>query len=118
MDGLIGNLQDIIQLPKPSELHYFAQKIYNFVNNFHNVMERKCGFNLVLKMSKAGKFEPSLMNYKYFHLIHLQVNSVPKPSEFEELGCEFEKVGHWLPNVIGAIHRVHLKIELTEERRF
>ena len=83
MDGLIANLQDIIQLLKPSELHDFAHKIYNFVNNFHNVMERKCGFNLVLKISKAGKFEHSFMNYKYFHSIHLQVTSVPKPSEFE-----------------------------------
>ena len=67
MDGLIANLQDIIQLLKPSELHDFAQKIKNFVNNFHNVMERKNGFDLLFKMSKAGKFEPSFMNYKCFN---------------------------------------------------
>ena len=48
----------------------------------------------------------------------MQVTSVPKPSDFEDLACEFEKVGHWLANVIGAIHRVHLKMKLTEERRF
>ena len=27
MDALIANLQNIIQLPKPSELHEFAHKI-------------------------------------------------------------------------------------------
>ena len=81
-------------------------------------MEGKRGFNLVLRMSKAGKFEPTFMNYKQFHWIHLQVSSVPKPSELEEFACEFEKVGHCFPNVIGAIHGLHLKIELTEERRF
>ena len=42
----------------------------------------------------------------------------PKPSEFEHFASEFEKVGRFFPNVIGAIDRLHLEIELTEERRF
>ena len=42
----------------------------------------------------------------------------PKPSEFEKLSSEFEKVGRFFPNVIGAIHGLHLEIELTEKRRF
>ena len=42
----------------------------------------------------------------------------PKPSKFEKLSSEFEKVGRFFPNVIGAIHGLHLEIELTEERRF
>ena len=32
----------------------------------------------------------------------------PKPSEFEEFACQFEKVGHFLPNVIGAIDGFYL----------
>ena len=42
----------------------------------------------------------------------------PKPAEFEQFACEFEKVGRFFPNVIGAIDGLHLEIELTEERRF
>ena len=41
-----------------------------------------------------------------------------KPSEFEEFASEFEKVGRFFQNVIGAIDGLHLEIELTEERRF
>ena len=32
----------------------------------------------------------------------------PKPSEFEEFACQFEKVGRFLPNVIGAIDGLYL----------
>ena len=32
----------------------------------------------------------------------------PKPSEIEEFAAEFEKVGHFFPNVIGAIDGLHL----------
>ena len=47
-----------------------------------------------------------------------QIIRWPKPSEFEEFASEFEKVGRFFPNVIGAIDGLHLEIELTEERRF
>ena len=47
-----------------------------------------------------------------------QIIRWPKPSEFEEFACEFEKVGQFFPNVIGAIDGLHLEIELTEDRRF
>ena len=47
-----------------------------------------------------------------------QIIRWPKPSEFEKFACEFEKVGRFFPNVIGAIDGLHLEIELTEERRF
>ena len=47
-----------------------------------------------------------------------QIIQWPKPSEFEKFACEFEKVGRFFPNVIGAIDGLHLEIELTEERRF
>ena len=47
-----------------------------------------------------------------------QIIRWPKPSEFEEFACEFEKVGRFFPNVLGAIDGLHLEIELTEECRF
>ena len=47
-----------------------------------------------------------------------QIIRWPKPCEFEEFASEFEKVGRFFPNVIGAIDGLHLEIELTEERRF
>ena len=47
-----------------------------------------------------------------------QIIQWPKPCEFEEFASEFEKVGCFFPNVIGAIDGLHLEIELTEERRF
>ena len=47
-----------------------------------------------------------------------QIIQWPKPCEFEEFASEFEKVGRFFPNVIGAIDGLHLEIELTEERRF
>ena len=47
-----------------------------------------------------------------------QIIRWPKPSEFEEIASEFDKVGRFFPNVIGAIDGLHLEIELTEERRF
>ena len=31
-----------------------------------------------------------------------------KPSEFEEFACQFEKVGHFLTNVIGAMDGLYL----------
>ena len=31
-----------------------------------------------------------------------------RPSEFEEFACQFEKVGCFLPNVIGAIDGLYL----------
>ena len=47
-----------------------------------------------------------------------QIIRWPKPSKFEKFACEFEKVGRFFPNVIGAIDGLHLEIELTEECRF
>ena len=47
-----------------------------------------------------------------------QIIRWPKPAEFEEFASEFEKVGRFFPNVIGAIDGLHLEIELTEERTF
>ena len=43
---------------------------------------------------------------------------LPKPSEFEEFASEFEKVGGFFPNVIGAMDGLYIEMELTEERRF
>ena len=40
-----------------------------------------------------------------------------KPSEFEEIASQFDKVGRFFPffpNVIGAIDGLHVEIELTE----
>ena len=42
----------------------------------------------------------------------------PKPDEFAQVAAEFDKIGRFFPNVIGAIDGLHLEIELTEERRF
>ena len=42
----------------------------------------------------------------------------PKPSEFEELASEIDKVGLFFPNVIGAIDGLYVEIPFTEERRF
>ena len=42
----------------------------------------------------------------------------PKPSEFEELASEIDKVGLFLPNVIAAIDGLYVEIPLTEEPFF
>ena len=42
----------------------------------------------------------------------------PKPSEFEELASEIDKVGLFLVIVIGAIYGLYVEIPLTEERTF
>ena len=47
-----------------------------------------------------------------------QIIRWPKPSEFKEIPSEFDKVGRFFPNIIGAIDELHLEMELTEEHRF
>ena len=50
--------------------------------------------------------------------IYIRSSDGQNHAEFEEFASEFEKVGRFFPNVIGAIDGLHLEIELTEERRF
>ena len=63
---------------------------------------------MVLRITYDRQFDHSFINYKEFYLLHLQVSSVPQPSEFQQPGYEFEKVELFFPNVIGAIDGLHL----------
>ena len=36
------------------------------------------GLYVEIPFTEEGRFEPSFINYKHFHSLHLQVSSVPK----------------------------------------
>ena len=77
MDALIANLQQIIRWPKPSEFEEFASEFEKVGHFFPNVVGAIDGLHLEIELTEERRFEPSFINYKQFHSLHLQVSSVP-----------------------------------------
>ena len=78
MDALIANLHQIILWPKPAEFEQFASEFEKVGRFFSNVIGAIDGLHLEIKLTEERRFEPSFINYKQFHSLHLQVISVPK----------------------------------------
>ena len=49
---------------------------------FPNVIGAIDGLHLEIELTEERTFEPSFINYKQFHSLHLQVSSLPKKSLF------------------------------------
>ena len=74
MDALIANLHQIIRWPKPSEFEEFASEFEKVGRFFPNVIGAIDGLHLEIELTEERRFEPSFINYKQFHSLHLQVN--------------------------------------------
>ena len=73
MDALIANLYQIIRWPKPCEFEEFASEFEKVGCFFSNVIGAIDGLHLEIKLTEERTFEPSFINYKQFHSLHLQV---------------------------------------------
>ena len=78
MDALIANLHQIIPWPKPCEFEEFASEFEKVGRLFPNVIGAIHGLHLEIELTEERRFEPSFINYKQFHSLHLQLSSVPK----------------------------------------
>ena len=78
MDALIANLHQIIRWPKPTEFEEFACEFEKVGLFFPNVIGSIDGLDLEIELTEQHRFEPSFINYKQFHSLHLQVSSVRK----------------------------------------
>ena len=74
MDALIANLHQIIRWPKPSEFEEFASEFEKVGRFFPNVIGAIDGLHLEIELTEEHRFEPSFINYKQFHSLHLQVS--------------------------------------------
>ena len=74
MDALIANLHQIIRWPKPSEFEEFASEFEKVGRFFPNVKGAIDGLHLEIELTEERRFEPSFINYKQFHSLHLQVS--------------------------------------------
>ena len=73
MDCLVSNLHKIIRWPKPNEFAAFASEFDKIGRYFPNVIGAIDGLHLEIELTEERKFEPSFVNYKQFHSLHLQV---------------------------------------------
>ena len=73
MDALVGNLHQIIRWPKPSEFKEIASEFDKVGRFFPNVIGAIDGLHLEIELTEERRFEPSFINYKQFHFVHLQV---------------------------------------------
>ena len=78
MDALIANLHYIIRWPKPSEFEKLCSEFEKVGRFFPNVIGAIDGLHLEIELTEEHRFEPSFINYKQFHSLHLQVSSLPK----------------------------------------
>ena len=74
MDALIANLHQIIRWPKPCEFEEFASEFEKVGRFFPNVIGAIDGLHLEIELTEEHRFEPSFINYKQFHSLHLQVS--------------------------------------------
>ena len=74
MDALIANLHQIIRWPKPAEFEQFASEFEKVGRFFPNVLGAIDGLHLEIELTEERRFEPSFINYKQFHSLHLQVS--------------------------------------------
>ena len=82
MGALIVNLHQIIRWPKRSELEKFDSEFQTVGRFLPNVIGAIDGLHLEIELTEERRFEPSFINYKQFHSLHLQVSSVPKNLSF------------------------------------
>ena len=78
MDALIANLYYIIRWAKPSENEEFASEFEKVGRFFPNVIGAMDGLHIEIELTEEHRFQPSVINYKKFLSLHLQVSSVPK----------------------------------------
>ena len=74
MDALIANLHQIIRWPKPCEFEEFASEFEKVGRLFPNIIGAINGLHLEIELTEECIFEPSFINYKQFHSLHLQVS--------------------------------------------
>ena len=70
---LVGNFHKIIRWPKPNQFAAVASKFDKIRRYFPNVVGAIDGLHLEIELTEERKFEPSFVNYKQFHSLHLQV---------------------------------------------
>ena len=90
MDALIANSQQIIRWPKPSEFEEFASEFEKVGRFFPNVIGAIDGLHVEMELTEERRFEPSFINYKQFHSLHLQVSSVPKKLSYFCIGQSWQ----------------------------
>ena len=73
MDALVANLHQIITWPKPEEFAKYAEQFEEVGRFFPNVIGAIDGLHLAIQLTEETNFEPSFINYKQFHSMHLQV---------------------------------------------
>ena len=73
MDALVANLHQIIRWPKCEEFEQYADDFDQIGRFFPNVIGAIDGLHLEIELTEESKFEPSFINYKQFHSMHLQV---------------------------------------------
>ena len=76
MDCIVGNLHEIIRWPKPNEFAKVASEFNKIGRYFPNVIGAIDGLHLEIELTEERRFEPSFVNYKQFHSLHLQVSSL------------------------------------------
>ena len=73
MDALVANLHQIVTWPKYTEFKEYAKEFDEIGRFFPNVIGAIDGLHLQIELTEESKFEPSFINYKQFHSMHLQV---------------------------------------------
>ena len=73
MDALIANLHEIISWPSKNEFADYANNFEDVGRFFPNVIGAIDGLHLEIELTEERRFEPSFINYKQFHSMHLQV---------------------------------------------
>ena len=102
MDALIANLQQIIHWSKPSEFEEFASEFYKVGGFFPNVIGAMDRLHLEIELTEERRFDPSFINYKQFHSLHLEISSVPKNFIF----CHRTKTGYWFNYFSGSVTKL------------
>ena len=73
-----GCFSHIIRWSKLSEFEEIASEFEKVGRFFPNVIEAIEGLHLEMKLIEEQKFEPSFINYKQFHSVHLQLPLIVK----------------------------------------
>ena len=76
MDALVANLHQIITWPKSDQFQEYADAFDEIGRFFPNVIGAIDGLHIQIELTEESKFEPSFINYKQFHSMHLQVSYV------------------------------------------
>ena len=76
MDALIANLDKIISWPKKREFADVAHKFNDVGRFFPNVIGAIDDLHIEIELTEERRFEPSFINYKQFHSVHLQVRFI------------------------------------------